>query len=143
MLREYGFAVVLLVAVCLFPLQATSQQSEHTGSEAKVCVAIVSNRTATSLLEERMTARLAKAISDKKFSAVAIDSRTTDNRELRPTLENSHEIKEKECDYLVLTQVSDPRDHPTELHSPQIRLEEGLQALMPPTLSRCPTTTWR
>jgi hypothetical protein len=54
--------------ICLFSLQATSQQS--TG--AKVCVALINNRTTELLSTDRMTARLVKAVADKKRSAVAM-----------------------------------------------------------------------
>lgn len=98
----YRFFVLSSVAVCLAPFQATSQEL----SGAKVCVAVVNNHTAELLSPDRMTVRLVKAVSDKKLSAVAMDSATGNSKELRPTLENSQEMKSKECDYLLLTMVT-------------------------------------
>ena len=88
----------------------------------KVCLAEVNNRTATSLMTERLTERLARNLSGRKRKAVAMQSRTTDARDLRPTLENSEESKRMECSYLILTQVTDPRSHPTDFALPQISL---------------------
>jgi hypothetical protein len=98
----YRFSVLFSVAVCLAPFQATSQEL----SRAKVCVAVVNNHTAELLSPDRMTVRLVKAVSDKKLSVVAMDSATGNSKELRPTLENSQEMKSKECDYLLLTMVT-------------------------------------
>lgn len=98
----YRLSVLFSVAVCLAPFQATSQEL----SRAKVCVAVVNNHTAELLSPDRMTVRLVKAVSDKKLSVVAMDSATGNSKELRPTLENSQEMKSKECDYLVLTMVT-------------------------------------
>ena len=98
----YGVSVVYLSTVCLFSLQATPQQS----AGAKVCVAVINNHTTELLSPDRMTARLVKAVTDKKLSTVAMDSATGDARNLRPTLENSEEMKGKDCDYIVLTMVT-------------------------------------
>jgi hypothetical protein len=98
----YRFSVLFSVAFCLAPLQATSQEL----SGAKVCVAVVNNHTAELLSPGRMTVRLLKAVSDKKLSAVAMDSATGNSKELRPTLENSQEMKSKKCDYVLLTMVT-------------------------------------
>ena len=99
---RYGVSVVYLATVCLFSLQATPQQS----AGAKVCVAVINNHTTELLSPDRMTARLVKAVTDKKLSTVAMDSATGDARNLRPTLENSEEMKGKDCDYIVLTMVT-------------------------------------
>ena len=116
----YCFSLLLALSISLVPVQLNAQEvSAQPGSGAKVCVAIISNRTTTALLEERMAARLAKEISDKKLSGMALESRTTDDRELRPTLENSREMKEKDCEYLVLTQVADQRIRSTVLRTPE------------------------
>jgi hypothetical protein len=53
---------------------------------------------------------------------VAMDSAATKDRELRPTLENSSEMKSRECDYVLLTQVTDPKAHRTEPRGPQISI---------------------
>jgi hypothetical protein len=119
----YCLFLVLNPIVWFVSSAANSQElSAQSGSGAKVCVAVVSNRTSTSLSEDRMTARLVRGASDKKITAVALESSTTNGRELRPTLENSREMKNQECDYLVLTQISDPRSHPTEPRLPEISI---------------------
>jgi hypothetical protein len=98
---------VLLALISLLSIHAISQElSAQPESGAKVCVAIVNNQTAERLDQDRMTARLVKALADKKLSPVAMDSATGNSRDLRPTLENSHEMKDKECDYLVLTMIT-------------------------------------
>jgi hypothetical protein len=53
-----------------------------------------------------MTARLVSAVTDKKLSAVPMESATGDAKNLRPTLENAEEMKGKDCDYIVLTRVT-------------------------------------
>lgn len=119
----YSLSVLLSLPISLLTVQANSQElSAQPGSGAKVCVAIVNNQTAEPLDRDRMTVRLVKAIGDKKLSVMAMDSITGNSRDLRPTLENSHEMKDKECDYLVLTRVLNPSDHPTEIRSPQISI---------------------
>ena len=112
-----------LLSVVSLSLTIWSQQlSTQPGSGAKVCVAEVNNRSPKSLSVERMTERLVRNLIADKLAAVAMDSRTTSERELRPTLENSEELKRRECSYLVLTQVDDPRSHPTDLAIPPISI---------------------
>jgi hypothetical protein len=112
------FAVLLLAS-----LAATQELSSQPSSGKSVCVAVVNNHTAQSLFVERMTERLARSLSGSKVKAVAMDSSTTGDRTLHPTAENGAELKRRECDYLVLTQVTDPKDHnPTELRSPDISI---------------------
>ena len=101
------FSVVYLATVCLVPSHATSQQA----AGAKVCVAVINNHTTDLLSPDRMTARLVKAVTDKKVSAVAMDSATGDSKNLNPTLENSEEMKSKDCGYIVLTMVTGSSQH--------------------------------
>lgn len=86
----------------------------------KACVATVGNASTTSAFVERMTERLTKSLKQNKIDAVAMDSRTTDKYPLEPSNENGDEAKLKECDYLVLSQIRDPRAHPYEPQAPQI-----------------------
>jgi hypothetical protein len=111
----------------IFLLASTSlawsqELSSQPGSGAKVCVAEVNNRTGKSLFVERMTERLVRGLIEGKLAALAMDSATTSDRELRPTLENSEELKRRECNYLVLTQVADPKSRPTEPVIPPISI---------------------
>jgi hypothetical protein len=98
----YTCSLIFLATVCLLSLPSRSQRSER----PKLCVALVNNRTTELLSPDRMTARLVKAATNKKLSAVAMNSATGDVRKLRPTLENSQEMKEKECDYIALTMIT-------------------------------------
>jgi hypothetical protein len=118
-----GFA---FLPVILVPLLAGSASAQELSSQpkpgAKVCVAIVANRTTKSLFEERMTARLTRSLVQNKLAAVTMDSATTNDRELHPTIENSQELKSRECDYLVLTHVNDTKTYPGEIRSPEISI---------------------
>src|SRR6266496_2939227 len=51
-----------------------------------------------------------------------MDSATTNDRELHPTIENSGELKKRECDYLVLTHITDPRASPAQTRIPEISI---------------------
>ena len=99
---EFTASVLFLIGVSLLPCQAMSSEP----SKAKVCVAVVNNHTLETVPPNRMTLRLAKAISDKELWAVAMDSSTGNSFELRPTTENSQEMEVKSCDYIVLTMVT-------------------------------------
>ena len=103
-------ALLLALAAAAWPQELPAQPQ----ARPKVCVALVSNATTTSLFVERMTERLTKCLAGNKVIAAAMDSATTKDRELRPTLENSAEMKTRECDYVLLTQITDPKAHRTE-----------------------------
>ena len=87
-----------------------------------MCVATVSNMSARPALLDRMTERLTKSLRDNKISAVTMDSTTPSERKLHPTRENGEEAKSKECDYILLTQIVDPKAHPYEPQMPQISI---------------------
>ncbi len=89
-------------------------------SGAKVCVAIVGNASSTSAFVERMTERLTKSLKQDKVNAVAMESRTTEKYPLELSSDNGDELKLKECDYVVLSLIRDPRQHPSEPQPPQI-----------------------
>ena len=112
------FPTVLLLLT--LPLPSWSKESSPPGAHPKVCVALISNRTTTSLFVERMTERLTKSLVQNKLAAVAMDSATTDDRELHPTLANGEELKRLQCDYVVLTQVANPKGNLTEPRVPSI-----------------------
>jgi hypothetical protein len=121
----YQSGRILLLAVLFLLASAvpsSPKESSDTQVRPKVCVAVVSDRTATVLFVERMTERLTKSLVENKLAAVAMDSATTDDRELHPTLANGEELKRRECDYLVLTQVTDPKAHLTEPRVPSITI---------------------
>ncbi len=90
--------------------------------DSKVCVATVSNMSGRSALVDRLTERLSKALRDDKINAMSMDSATTTDRKLHPTPENGEESKSKECDYILLTQIVDPKTRPFDPQSPQISI---------------------
>jgi hypothetical protein len=110
-----------LLVFALAPLAALPQDlPSQPKPGGKVCVAAVSNMSARAARVDRMTERLSKSLRDNKISAVAMDSSTTTDRTLHPTSENGEEAKSKECDYMLLTQIVDPKAHPYEPQMPQI-----------------------
>lgn len=115
---------LLFLLVCaLSPVAAWPQDlPSQPNAIGKVCVATVSNMSARAALVDRMTERLSKSLRDNKISAVTMDSRTTTDRKLRPTHENGEEAKSKDCDYILLTQIVDPKAHPYEPQMPQISI---------------------
>jgi len=115
--RRFLPAMLLLLVSALPSWTKESSQPE---ARSKVCVALVSNRTTTSLFVERMTERVTKGLVQDKLAAVTMDSATTDDRELHPTLANGEELKRLGCDYIVLTQVTNPKTNLTEPRVPSI-----------------------
>lgn len=120
-----SFPAILLALSLAVPASKMSwaqELSSQPQSGGRVCVAVVRNVTTTSLFVERMTARLTKSLVENKLAAVSLESLTTDERALRPTLENAEELKSKGCDYVVLTQVNEPKAHPAEPNIPPITI---------------------
>jgi hypothetical protein len=91
-------------------------------SGAKVCVATVGNASTTPALVERMTDRLTRSLKQNKINAVTMDSQTTNKHPLELSIENGQEAKQAECDYVLLSQIRDPRQHPFEPHLPEISI---------------------
>jgi hypothetical protein len=112
-----------LLALTPLSLRAWQQDTQPQAQKvAKVCVATVANASTTSAFAERMTVRLANRLGENKVDAVKMDSRTTTQRKLQPTRENGEESRKKECDYILLTQIVDPRAHPLEPRLPEISI---------------------
>jgi len=88
----------------------------------KVCVATVSNLSGSAALVDRLTERLAKDLRDDKTNAMTMDSTTTSDHKLHPTRENGEEAKSSGCDYILLTQIVDPKTRPFDPQSPQISI---------------------
>jgi hypothetical protein len=97
---------MLTATLLLITLQSAPKTS------AKICVATVANASAASAFRERLTKRLVKSIQRSKMEAVAMDSSTTMERQLRPTRQNSGEADDKQCEYTLLTQIVETRTHP-------------------------------
>jgi hypothetical protein len=91
-------------------------------SAGKVCVAVVDNASTTSAFVERLTERLTKSLKQNKIDAVTMDSSTTEKHPLGLSNDNSEEAKQKDCDYVLLSQIRDPRQHPLEPKLPEISI---------------------
>lgn len=91
-------------------------------SAAKICVAMVANASTTSAFVERLTDRLTKSLKDNKVQAISMDSQTSSRYPLQVSTKNGEEIKEKKCDYVLLSQIRDPRQHPLEPRVPEISI---------------------
>ena len=89
---------------------------------AKVCVATVENTSTTSAFVEQMTERLAKSLKQNKIETVIMQSRSTDKQPLELTSDNGEEAQQKECDYVLLSQIRDPKQHPFEPQPRQISI---------------------
>lgn len=51
-----------------------------------------------------------------------MDSATTDKHPLELSTDNGEEAKQKECDYVLLSQIRNPRQHPLEPQMPEISI---------------------
>ncbi len=91
-------------------------------SGATVCIATVGNASTTPAFVERLTERLTRSLEQNKVKAVMMDSRTGDKHPLQLSTENGEEAKQKECDYVLLSQIRDPRQHPLEPQLPEISI---------------------
>src|ERR1700736_3489872 len=69
-----------------------------------------------------MTERLTKSLKNNKLKALMMDSATTTQRKLEPTAENGQESSQKDCDYILLTQILDPQAHALEPQMPTISI---------------------
>jgi len=78
--------------------------------------------SARAALVDRLTERVSKDLRDDKINALTMDSSTTTDHKLRPTRENGEEAKSKDCDYILLTQIVDPKTRPFDPQSPQISI---------------------
>lgn len=111
-----AFMLVLVLAANLFAQDKPQDQA------TKTCVAAVANASTTSAFVERLTERLVRSLKQNKVNAVLMDSGTTSHYPLQINDENGHESQQKECDYILLTQIRDPRQHPLEPHIPEISI---------------------
>jgi hypothetical protein len=117
-LRSSLLVVLALSSLTAWPQNHPSQPK----AGGKVCVAMVSNMSASAALVDRMTERLSKSLRDDKISAVTMDSSTTTDHKLHPTAENGDEAKTRECDYILLTQIAGPKSRPDEPQMPPINI---------------------
>jgi len=89
---------------------------------ARVCVATVANASTTSVFVERLTDRLTTNLKQDKINAVGIKSRATNKYPLRLSSQIGEESKKNGCDYVLLTQIRDQRQHPAEPQTPEISI---------------------
>ena len=82
----------------------------------------MANASTTLACPERLTERLTRSLKQKKINVVTLDSRTTNKYPLHLSTENGEEVKQDECDYVLLTQIRDPKQHPFEPHPPEISI---------------------
>lgn len=111
-----------LVVLALAPTMIAQGLPPRPENGAKVCVAIVANASTTSALVERLTERLSKSLKQNKVDALTMDSATTDEYPLLLTTEIGEEVKQNDCDYVLLSQIRNPRQHPLEPQLPEISI---------------------
>jgi hypothetical protein len=115
--------VVLPSAAVIVGLaSAAAAKDKSSLPQGKVCVAVIANASTTSAFEEQMTQRLVKSLKQDKVDAIAMDSRTTTEYPLHFSKDNGEESQQNGCDYILLTQLRDPREHPFEPHLPEISI---------------------
>ena len=102
-------SLCLAAPLLLLPLYFAQAQSRPTPT---ICVAQVANASTTQADLGRLTERLVNNLHHSKLQAQSMDSSTTMDRKLRPTIQNGNEAKEKNCDYTLLTQIFESRLHP-------------------------------
>lgn len=101
-------------------MKAQDELPPQPKSGATVCVATIGNASTSSVFVERLTERLTKSLKQNKINAVTMESPTTEKHPLQLTSDNGEEAKQKECDYVLLSQIRDPRQHPLEPQPPEI-----------------------
>ena len=111
-----------LVVLTVAPTIIAQDLPPQTKNEVKLCVATVANATTTPAFVERLTLRLTRTLQQNKINAVTMDSRTTDKNPLELSSDNGEEVKQKDCDYVLLSQIRDPRQHPLESQPPEISI---------------------
>jgi hypothetical protein len=111
-----------LIVLAFAPAMSAQDLPPQPKSDAKICVATVANASTTRAFVEHLTERLTGSLKQNKITAEAMDSRTTDKYPLELSNDNGEEAKEKECDYILLSQIRDPRQHPLEPQAPQISI---------------------
>jgi len=113
------FGAIFLSVALSSPAQDIPSQPK---AGAKVCIATVANETTVSAFLERLTDRLTKSLQQSRLTAVRMDSRTSDKYPLQLSTANGAEAKEKECDYVLVSQIRNPGQHPIETRGPEISI---------------------
>lgn len=122
-MRLPGFtSLCSLVVVLLAWGMAAQDLSSQPKRGSKLCVAMVANASTTSAFVERLTERLAKSLQQNKIDAVNMESRTTEDYPLKLTKTNGEEARQKDCDYVLVSQIRDPQGLPFDPRSPEISI---------------------
>jgi hypothetical protein len=108
--------------LALAPLMSAQGLPPQPKVGAKVCVATVSNASTKPALVERLTERLTTSLRQNKIDAFSLHSATTSKYPLHLSTENWKEAKREECDYLLLSQIRNPREHPLDPQPPEISI---------------------
>jgi hypothetical protein len=124
--RALSSAVVVTV---LLAAAAQDEIPEQAKGNGKVCVATVGNASTTSAFVEGLTRRLTQNLVQNKVNAISMESRTTTDRQLRMTTENGEESKDKQCDYILLTQIYSPGSRPEEPQDPVISIGSSVPSV--------------
>jgi hypothetical protein len=111
-----------LVVLALAPALIAQDLPSQPKSRAIVCVATVANASTTSTYVERLTDRLTRSLKQNKINVMSMRSATTDKYPLQLSTDNGEEAKQGECDYVLLSQIRDPRQHPLEPQPPEISI---------------------
>jgi hypothetical protein len=116
------FRFVVVCGAATVPIAAQDKLPPVPKSGVIVCVATVGNASTASAYVERLTERLTKSLKQNKVNVVAMESRTSEKYPLALSTDNGEEAKRQECDYVLLSQIRDPRQHPLEPQPPQISI---------------------
>lgn len=79
------------------------------GDKPRVCVAAVVNASTVPAMLDRLSERLTQDLAKDNVDPLLMSSSTDLDDELRPTAENREEAQNKECDYILLTQIYSKR----------------------------------
>lgn len=110
------------ILLTVFLAAAQDEIPDQPKRNGRVCVATVGNASEPSAFVERLTARLTQNLVQNKVNALSMESRTTTDRELHLTKQNGEEAKDKQCDYILLTQIYSPATRPNEPQIPAISI---------------------
>jgi len=117
------FYCLFVLSLAMTPLAVRPQDlPPQPKSEGKVCVAGVSNLSTRPAMLDRLAERLSSDLREDKIKALIMESTTTTDRKLHPTRENGEEAKSNDCDYILLTQILDPKAASLPPQSAQISI---------------------
>jgi hypothetical protein len=117
------FYCLFVLSLAMTPVAARPQDlPPQLNPEGKVCVASVSNLSTRPAMLDRLAERLSSDLREDKINALTMESTTTTDHKLHPTRENGEEAKSNDCDYILLTQIVDPKASSLQPQSAQISI---------------------